>query len=205
MKKHFPLLFIALTVFILNSCKKNDSSNPQYKIGDVAFGGIIFYLDADNSHGLVCSISDQSTNVTFSDAVVNPWPYWGINRNFLDSTIERGGASTDTILNKYGTSGNIAASCRNYRGGGHNDWYLPTIDELRQLYKNRTYVSQLSTGVYWSSTSFGYSNVPYTVRVLNFNTGQAITYFTQMNSGYNSSISWWSPLPTANTRAVRKF
>jgi hypothetical protein len=48
-----------------------------------------------------------------------------------------------------GTSG-AGSAARGYRGGGLNDWYLPSKDELNELYINRT-VASASDG-YWSSS-----------------------------------------------------
>jgi Protein of unknown function (DUF1566) len=43
--------------------------------------------------------------------------------------------------------------CSEYRGGGFSDWRLPTLEELKQMYKNISAIDSLDTsGVYWSST-----------------------------------------------------
>jgi uncharacterized repeat protein (TIGR02543 family) len=45
-----------------------------------------------------------------------------------------------------------AQVCDNYTNNGFDDWFLPSKDELNQLYINRDYVGNLGTEVYWSST-----------------------------------------------------
>jgi len=32
-----------------------------------------------------------------------------------------------------------AKACKNYGGNGKNDWFLPSLDELKQVYINRAY------------------------------------------------------------------
>ena len=46
-----------------------------------------------------------------------------------------------------------ALACRNYSNNGLNDWFLPSRDELNQLYSNRALVGNLGTqSVFWSSS-----------------------------------------------------
>lgn len=43
-------------------------------------------------------------------------------------------------------------SCPHYRGGGHDDWYLPTKEELESIYYNLVKKGILQdTETYWSS------------------------------------------------------
>jgi TolB-like protein len=47
--------------------------------------------------------------------------------------------------------------CKNYRGGGFNDWYLPTKDELNLIYENLRKTGIISgDSWYWSSSSSGF-------------------------------------------------
>jgi hypothetical protein len=55
---------------------------------------------------------------------------------------------------------NAAKACDEYSNNGKNDWFLPSKDELNQLYTNRSYVGSLNTTTspgyfgcyYWSSS-----------------------------------------------------
>ncbi len=49
------------------------------------------------------------------------------------------------------TSG-AANSVRAYTGGGKSDWFLPSKDELNELYKQKTTVDGFAAGDYWSSS-----------------------------------------------------
>lgn len=44
---------------------------------------------------------------------------------------------------------NIASA---YNGGGKYDWFLPSAEELNQLYKIRNALGIFASGNYWSST-----------------------------------------------------
>ena len=54
---------------------------------------------------------------------------------------------------------NAKTLCRNYRGGGYSDWYLPTKDELNNIYQNLRGTGKIVTnGRYWSSSpNFDYA------------------------------------------------
>jgi len=45
-----------------------------------------------------------------------------------------------------------AKTCKDYRGGGLSDWFLPSKDELNELYKNKDLVGNMGTDWYWSSS-----------------------------------------------------
>lgn len=44
--------------------------------------------------------------------------------------------------------------CKDFRGGGYDDWYLPNINELNFVYRNTGYL-----GDYWSSSESQYGKV----------------------------------------------
>ena len=45
--------------------------------------------------------------------------------------------------------------CNNYRGGGYDDWYLPTKDELNLIYQNLRKTGKISgNSWYWSSSQY---------------------------------------------------
>jgi len=71
--------FIAMTVFTLVGCSASSKTtqggdvNPQaektktYKVGDQAFGGTIFVVNEDGTHGLVCANQDQFANASYNE------------------------------------------------------------------------------------------------------------------------------------------
>lgn len=49
--------------------------------------------------------------------------------------------------------GKAVTSCREYRGGGHDDWRLPSKEELEKLYENRIAIGGFKERhYYWSAT-----------------------------------------------------
>jgi len=45
-----------------------------------------------------------------------------------------------------------AGAAAGYRGGGLGDWFLPSKDELDALHQQRSAVSGLADGYFWSSS-----------------------------------------------------
>ncbi len=127
----------------------NVSFTPHYNIGQNYGGGIIFYVSNSGLHGLIAAPIDQSTSLTWSYSTT-------IACNSYDTTIGSGFTNTNSIISHLGTSyGDYAALiCRNYSGGGYNDWYLPSLGELIQLCNKKDLVSNLSNGDYWSSSEY---------------------------------------------------
>ena len=70
-------------------------------------------------------------------------------------TIGSGSANTDKIIDQNGEGSTYAAGlARAYNGGGYNDWFLPSINELNKLYNNRTAIGGFTDYGYWSSSEF---------------------------------------------------
>jgi hypothetical protein len=130
-------------------------------IGDVRAGGVVFWVDpADNTHGLVCAIADQSTPILWSNGSYT-------NTGATATGIGTGAANTTAIIASQGaTEINYAAGiARAYAGGGYTDWFLPSKDELNEIYINKTAINTTATAnggtifttkYYWSSTEYDY-------------------------------------------------
>ena len=102
-------------------------------------------------HGLIASIADLNTAIQW---------YNGINGDTgaTGTALGTGQANTTTIVTSQGTLGSYAALlCVDYTNtdtgtGAYSDWYLPSKDELNNLYLNKTVIGGFSTGGYWSSS-----------------------------------------------------
>ena len=133
-----------------------------YHIGDNYGGGIIFYIDDTRLHGLIAAPNDQSAGA--------PWGCINTTIGSTSTDIGAGQANTTRIVNGC-SSPNIAARiCNNLDLNGHTDWFLPSEEELDQMYIQRTTIGGFSDGYYWCSSEvnaeaasikyFGYSS-PY--------------------------------------------
>jgi hypothetical protein len=127
---------------------------PNMEYGEFVNDGILFYVDGTGKHGLVADLDALIYNF-------GTGPKWGIANYTGDSfvtskAIGTGNANTNTIVSKFGTPSTIYAALASYNldKNGHNDWYLPSIDELSQLKKN-LYDTPLglAPGHFWSSTT----------------------------------------------------
>ncbi len=83
--------------------------------------------------------------------------YGGGKVAFLDATGEHGLIAAEADLpgeDKYNWNA-AKKACSDLRENGYSDWYLPSKEELNQLYLNRSAVGGFGSGVYWSSTEGG--------------------------------------------------
>jgi hypothetical protein len=141
-----------LPLLLLGRC---NGTKETFDVGDTGPGcGIVFYVTDGGLHGLEAAPSDQSTGSawsTITDAFAN-----GISA--LPREIGTGSANTDTIISQNGGAASAAKICRDYTGGGKTDWFLPSRDELQQLYAGQTNVGGFFDN-YWSSTEASVNNM----------------------------------------------
>jgi hypothetical protein len=111
---------------------------------------IVYSLTKDGKHGLIAAETDQATDIAWwntkhPDTIT-------FNYEVCSSEID-GRNNTENLSVQNKDSETFAALiCKNYTGGGFNDWYLPSIRQLDTLYEYRGLLN-LSGNMYWSSTS----------------------------------------------------
>jgi len=131
--------------------------NDLNEIGEFKYGGVIFWIDPTSNHssGLVCAVSDQSNSIGAS---------WGSNTPTIGNVataIGTGQANSDAILAVHTQGTNAAKLCNSYMANGYSDWYLPSKDELNEVYANKAIIQATSAAngganfknsAYWTSS-----------------------------------------------------
>jgi len=165
--------------------------NNINEIGDFNHGGVVFWIDpTDDTHGLVCTIDDQSTGIQW---------YNGSNGSTgaNGTTIGSGETNTTVIINDQGVGVYAAQLCDDLSLNTYTDWFLPSIDELEEMYNKKAIIdatSMANSGAiieetyYWSSTEVTTSSA----KVFRF------TATPWIDNGYKSTSTY-------NVRAVRAF
>ena len=135
----------------------NTDDGSCIAIGSTYQGGIVFWLDG-NGGGLIAAPSDQSSGTQ--------WGCYGSLISGADGTaIGTGNQNTIDIEAGCTTPGIPADICANLTLGGYSDWFLPSKDELNQMYLNIGLGNALGLGniggfahnIYWSSTEGAYN------------------------------------------------
>jgi hypothetical protein len=148
-----------------NSCNQSAyrdlAVNVGPQIGCYYAGGVIFYIDGTGEHGLVCDVNNL------------PGTYWwgcrGYTISGADGTaIGTGAQNTIDIVSGCTDPSFAAKACSDLSLNGYDDWFLPSIDELVQIYTYRNVINTtallhggtvLSAGSYWSSTEYNNSTI----------------------------------------------
>jgi len=147
-------------------------------IGDFRDGGVVFWLDGSGG-GLVVDINVLSaaewgctgTAITGADGIV----------------IGTGSQNTIDIVTDCSTVGTAADICLNLTLNGYNDWFLPSQNELAEMYTNKASVNTtitanggdiLSSLYSWSSTEFDVNNAYY----FRFTNGTSANYANKVNA-----------------------
>ncbi len=121
-------------------------AGTSYELYQQAQGGIIYYLDSSKKHGLVAATSDIASQQQW--LVNDPGTYTGA----ILVQLFKGFQNTTLILNSQGTNAPAAESCANY-SSPYSGWYLPSLQELNQMYFLMTEIGGFTTGnAYWSSS-----------------------------------------------------
>lgn len=169
----------------------------KYEVGDFAHGGIVFWVDETQQHGLVCAKSNQISGIKWFAGTFGKTQAKG-------SGVYAGKANNSIIIAAHifiGDDDSIYAArlCNELEiienGITYGDWYLPSKHELNLMFQNRSAINTTASNnggegfvsdVYWSSTEQSNQNV----WILDFSNGQETTIFKSFQN---------------NVRAIRAF
>lgn len=124
----------------------SDNSLLDSLYGKTYQGGLIAYLNTSTGTGLIGAPVNQSAGMD-----------WGCFNTFIGGTsaaIVTGQVNTTFIVNGCGESDIAARLCDELVYNGYEDWFLPSKDELNELYTNlkANGFGDFSNDFYWSST-----------------------------------------------------
>jgi len=120
-----------------------DGTVPFPQVGTYYEGGIVVYIDGTGQHGLCATPTDQ---------IYNYWGCIGTAVGASGTALYTGDANTALILGC--GDGHAANKCDTMQLNGKTDWYLPSKDELNQIFIYRAYLGTFQASDYYSSTEF---------------------------------------------------
>ena len=161
----FGLLCTTVGTVLLSACGWAGSA---YSVGDVGpGGGVVFYVA---SRPFPCG-PDLATTCRFLEAApvegdaVRVWA----EENAISSdvpgadgtAIGTGWSNTIAIITQGNTDPDVSAAAYAdaYEHNGYSDWYLPSKDEIFELYEYMERTSTIPQRDYWSSTEYVLNSV----------------------------------------------
>ena len=140
-----------------------------------------------NGGGLIASLGNLTNGAE--------WGCYGLDTIGANGSAIGSGAQNTIAIEAGCTTPGIAADiCANYTDGTYSDWFLPSKDELNQMYKNRNYLDGIGSW-YWSSTEQN-------VSMSNLSPRYSAAWCHDFGGG---SQRFFSKTSTLNVRAVRAF
>ncbi len=136
-------------------------------LGEVYGGGVVFHVFQDSTgqtHGLIVSLDELGADTAAWVSASYDWSVPNALSNW------NGASNCDSIIAYANGNFTLAQLCRNYNGGGYNDWFLPAIYQLTLVFTNLYNVNKTlskigspieTQGGYWSSTMVGPTNALY--------------------------------------------
>jgi hypothetical protein len=166
------LFLFSLSIGTLSAVSVADA----HVVGDNYGGGIIFYILQPGDpgyvqgqhHGFIAATADAavqgagvlpaSGDLRWSagqDLKENDTDYAFREVSKTSTALGQGAENTKKILTAFPIAkypSTAAAAAASYRGGGHNDWYLPSKEELNKLYLKKDVVGGFLECDYWTSS-----------------------------------------------------
>jgi hypothetical protein len=160
-----------------------------YTVGSTGPSGVgkVFYISQNGFSDRYSGQTRYYMEVAPQSDTNSSWAANGSkNLTNTNNSVGYGRYNTLTIYNEWPTASISPNRCIDYRGGGLSDWFLPSLDELQQVYSNKATLGINTTNYCWSSsqvastngTSAAYSRIDFA----NGNQGSA---------SYDNSYRWF--------------
>ena len=151
---------LAFNFFNINANFDNGTCRYDPIAGDLARGGIIFYIDETGQHGLVAAMEDTDDE-TYQWGSYE-WGCYGTSISGADGTsIGTGYQNTLDIVSGCSETPIAASEALAYVSvEGYSDWYLPSRDELYEMYStigqggSEGNIGGFENYWYWSSSEY---------------------------------------------------
>lgn len=161
---------------------ETSNSGNGYSVGDLAQGGIVFWVNETGEHGLAAAETDQSTGVrwyagTFGHTrAKGDGPFSGeMNTAIIIAAQVAIGDDNSTYAARICAELQVTKDGKTY-----GDWYLPSKEELNLIYENlhnqTPPLGGFTNSLYWSSTE----NDNYSAWYHNFNDGNKYEFDKQL-------------------------
>ena len=163
---------------------KTVGNQKNYKVGDFAHGGIVFWVDETKQHGLVCAKQDQIE--------ATKWFAGTFGKTYARGNGLFSGKSNTTLIISTQVflgdddSAYAARICNDLEVVANNvlygDWYLPSVFELKLISQNLAIINNaaitnggnsLLNSFYWSSTEASSNNA----KIVNVSSAQESSVF----------------------------
>lgn len=172
-------MYLSATVIDVKTAKVISSAKTQFESLDDIFNILPGFV-RDISEGLTLKIGDTG-------------PGGGLICNIEGNR----GLECSEVLGSASWE-NAKKMCAEFRGGGYDDWYLPSKEELNFIYRNLAREGKITAhGGFWSSTYYGLYN----------DTWDGKSYYAAYYQFFNSgTIGMYSSIEDLKSvRAVRAF
>jgi hypothetical protein len=156
------------------------------QLGDLAEGGIVFYVDETGQHGLVAAMEDIEGSYL-----------WGCYQNGISgadgTSIGTGYQNTLDIVSGCSETPTPASLALAYESEGYSDWCLPSKDEMNEMYNTigdggpAGNIGGFENTWYWSSSEFN----------------SYCVWFLSHNSGYSDYAVY--KIDSYSVRVIRAF
>ncbi|MCL2759807.1 MAG: hypothetical protein FWD22_06300 [Treponema sp.] len=142
-----------------NNCEVIDGLILTLEIGDTGPGGGIIFYTNPNGFSVTSTTTAFTTYIAYYlEAAPTDMPTtlsWSLQNIYniiipsISSIIGTGRNNTELIL-VIDSDAPAALECKKFNNNGLYDWFLPNLNELRELYRQRMLFG-ISSGYYWSS------------------------------------------------------
>ena len=151
---------------------------PSYRIGDTGPGGGIVFYDAGSRQpwGRYLEAAPFRWNSTPRDMYTR----WCDQYSQVATSNAIGAGAANTFAMLAACSSGATTTARSYTGGGKDDWFLPSKDDLNALWEQEASTGAGTYGNHWSSSQYA-TNYAWNQA---FSTGDQSAYFAKLNSGY---------------------